>query len=143
MFMKRMQCPGLTMNELFVGSIINLYSRQLKLSEYGDLFTRKRFEASSEKTFAMIKPDCYTQTGKIIDAIYRSGFKISKLKMSKFTSPAHADQFYQEHRGKPFFADLTSFMQSDVVTGMELVAENAVQRFRDVIGPTSTQEAKQ
>ena len=84
MFMKRMVCPGLSLNELYVGSIINVYSRQLKLVEYGDLFTRKRFESSSEKTFCMIKPDCYTSTGKIISAILSSGFKISKLKMTKF-----------------------------------------------------------
>ena len=87
MFIKRMACPGLSINELFIGSIINVYSRQLKLVEYGDIFTRRKFEASSEKTFAMIKPDCYTSTGKIIDQIYKSGFKLSKLKMSKFSSP--------------------------------------------------------
>ena len=60
MFIKRMACPGVTLKELYLGSIINVYSRQLKLIEYGDLFTRRQFEASSEKTFAMIKPDCYT-----------------------------------------------------------------------------------
>ena len=83
--MKRMACPGVTQEQLYIGSIINIHSRQLKLVEYGDTFTRQQFEAKSEKTFAMIKPDCYTSTGKIIDAIYRNGFTISKLKMSKFT----------------------------------------------------------
>jgi nucleoside-diphosphate kinase len=143
MFIKRIACPGLTIRELFVGSIINVFSRQLKLVEYGDMFTRRCFEASSEKTFAMIKPDCYTQTGKIIDAIYQNGFKISKLKMSRFSRPQLTDDFYGEHRGKAFFSDLTNFMQSDVVTGMEIVNENAVQKFRDVIGPTNSNEAKQ
>lgn len=94
MFIKRMACPGLTTNELFIGSIINIYSRQLKLTEYGDLFTRRMFESSSEKTFALIKPDCYTQTGKIINEIYRNGFKISKLKMSKFIKPQLVENFY-------------------------------------------------
>jgi nucleoside-diphosphate kinase len=94
----------------------------------------------------MIKPDCYIQTGKIINEIYRNGFTISKLKMSKFTRTQLAEQFYQEHRGKPFFSDLTAFMQSDVVTGMELVSENAISKFRDLMGPKQTsssiQEAK-
>lgn len=75
---------GLTMQELFIGSIINVHSRQLSLIDYGDIFTRNKFEQLCERTFAMIKPDCYTQTGKIIDAIYQSGFTISKLKMSRF-----------------------------------------------------------
>ena len=52
--------------------------------------------------------------------------------MSKFTTPSHSDEFYAEHKGKPFFADLSSFMQSDVATGMELVAENAIGKFREV-----------
>lgn len=85
--MKRMACPGITVRELFLGSIITVHSRQLKLVNFADLFTKTKFEAVSERTFGMIKPECYTQTGKIIDAIYQSGFKISKLKMSKFTRP--------------------------------------------------------
>jgi len=103
MFMKRMPCGGVTTKELYIGSIINIHSRQLKLVEYGDLFTRQKFEAASERTFAMIKPDCYTSTGKIIDCILQNGFTISKLKMSKFTQAQQSDEMYAEHRGKPFF----------------------------------------
>lgn len=40
MFMKRMATPGIAMSDLFIGSIINVYSRQLKLVEYGNIFTR-------------------------------------------------------------------------------------------------------
>lgn len=130
------------MRELFLGSIITIYSRQLKLVDYADIFTKNKFESSSERTFAMIKPDCYTQTGKIIDAIYQNGFTISKLKMSKFSAPQMVDQFYEHHKGKPFFSDLTQYMQSDVVTGMELVGKDAITVFRDQLGPTDTIEAK-
>ena len=76
----------MTQDELFIGSIITVYARQLKLVEYGDLFTRQKFESHRQKTFAMIKPDAYTNTGKIIDAIYQNGFVISKLKMSRFNN---------------------------------------------------------
>ena len=55
-----MGCPGVTAKELFLGSIITVHSRQLKLVDYGDIFTKNKFEAASERTFAMIKPDCYT-----------------------------------------------------------------------------------
>jgi nucleoside-diphosphate kinase len=63
--------------------------------------------------------------------------------MSKFTRPQLSDDFYAEHKGKPFFADLSAFMQTDVVTGMELVSENAIGKFREVLGPTDTNQAKQ
>lgn len=80
-----MACVGVSMDELYIGSIITVYARQLKLVEYGDLFTRQKFESKRQRTFAMIKPDAYASTGKILDAIYQSGFVVSKLKMSKFT----------------------------------------------------------
>lgn len=89
----------------------------------------------------MIKPDAYTSTGKIIDAVYQHGFVISRLKMGRFSREL-AGRFYAAHRGKPFFNGLVEFMTSDVATGMELVAENAVQRWRQVMGPTSTAQAK-
>jgi nucleoside-diphosphate kinase len=130
------------MEELFIGSVITVYSRQLKLVEYGDLFTRQRFESKRQRTFAMIKPDAYMSTGKIIDSIYQAGFMISKLKMTRF-SPETAGQFYGEHKGKPFYNDLMNFVTSDVVTGLEIVAENAVEKWRQVIGPTRSSQAKQ
>ena len=88
--MKRMGCPGIAIKDLFLGSVVTLHSRQLKLVDFADLFTRNKFEGASERSFAMIKPDCYTATGKIIDAIYQNGFKIGKLKMSKFSFSANA-----------------------------------------------------
>lgn len=87
MFMKRMSVGALSTKELYLGSIITVHSRQLKIVDYADIFTQNKFEAIASRTFAMVKPDCYTQTGKIIDAIYKNGFTISKLKMSKFTKP--------------------------------------------------------
>ena len=90
----------------------------------------------------MIKPDCYKNIGKIIDAIYCSGFKISKLKMSRFNQVT-ASEFYGEHKGKPFFPNLQNFITSDVVVGMELVAENAIDKWRQLIGPTNTLAARQ
>ena len=59
MFMKRMPCAGLSVRELFLGSIVNVHARQLKLVDYGDVFTRTKFEAQAGRTFALIKPDCY------------------------------------------------------------------------------------
>lgn len=90
----------------------------------------------------MIKPDAYKNIGKIIDAIYVNGFKISKMKMSRF-SEASSGQFYGEHKGKSFFPNLQGFITSDVVVGMELVAENAIDKWRGFIGPTNTLKAKE
>jgi nucleoside diphosphate kinase len=85
----------------------------------------------------MIKPDAYTNFGKILDAIYKDGFEINKLKMSKFNDQS-IEAFYGEHIGKPFFPNLSSHMQSDVVIGMSLTGSQAVQKWRNLIGPTNT-----
>ncbi|OMJ91988.1 hypothetical protein SteCoe_5304 [Stentor coeruleus] len=140
-FLKRCQYPGLSVSELFIGATVTIYSRQLKVIDYADVFTRQKFETQRSKTFGMIKPDCYNNIGKIIDIIYSKGLRITNLKMIKMTL-TNARQFYAEHTGKPFFEDLTNFMSSDVVVGMELVAENAVPKWRELMGPTNPITAK-
>ena len=140
-FFETVPVPRLSLSDLFIGSIIPIYSRQLKVIDYADVFTRQKFETQRSKTFAMIKPDSYNNTGKIIDLIYSQGFRISSLKMLKMTL-SQARQFYAEHTGKPFFEDLVNFISSDVVVGMELVAENAVPRWRELMGPTNPLIAK-
>jgi nucleoside-diphosphate kinase len=96
MFLKRMACPDVTPDRLFLGSIVHVFSRQLKLTDYGDVFTRSVFSKAKESTFALIKPDVYVHTGKIIDHIYKAGFQIARLKMGKFT-PAACNKFLQQN----------------------------------------------
>lgn len=62
--------------------------------------------------------------------------------MSKFTRDT-AGQFYDEHRGKPFFEGIVSEYSSDVSVGMELVAPDAITKWRQVIGPTKSEVARQ
>lgn len=92
MFLKRMACADVTMDKLFLGGIVTVYSRQLKLVDYGDSFTRGCFAKAKEAAFCLIKPDAYVKTGQIIDQICKSGFMITQLKMGKFT-PATTARF--------------------------------------------------
>jgi nucleoside-diphosphate kinase len=79
--------------------------------------------------------------GKIMNDIYGAGFKINRLKMSKFNNST-ASKFYEEHANKEFFPNLSGHMMSDVSIGLELVANDAVSKWRSVIGPTNTQNAQ-
>ena len=67
-----------------MGSVLTIHARQLKVTDYGDTYTRSANAKGKETTFAMIKPDVYEHTGKIIDQIYKSGFIISRMKMTRF-----------------------------------------------------------
>jgi nucleoside-diphosphate kinase len=69
-FLKRQEIPTLQLDDFFVGSQVTILSRVLKVTDYGDIFTRRRFEGQRERTFGMIKPDAYTAMGKVIDHVY-------------------------------------------------------------------------
>jgi nucleoside-diphosphate kinase len=68
-FLKRIECPSLRLSELFVGSKATIFSRVILVKEYGDIATASKQQVERESTFAMIKPDSYTNVGKIIDAV--------------------------------------------------------------------------
>jgi nucleoside-diphosphate kinase len=98
-FLKRQEIPTIALDDFFIGAQITINSRVLKVTDYADIFTRRRFETERERTFAMIKPDSYTAMGKIIDAVAANGLMINKLKMSRFSKKS-AGEFYAEHKGK-------------------------------------------
>lgn len=53
-----------------------------------------------------------------------------------------AQNFYAEHKGKPFFENLVSFMTSDYVIGLELIGAGAIKKWRDLLGPTNSDRAR-
>ena len=83
-FLKKQQIPAIQLDDFFVGAQVTILSPVLKVTDYGDVHTRKHFETQRQRTFAMIKPDSYANIGKIIDAVQQNGFVINQLKMSKF-----------------------------------------------------------
>jgi len=95
-----------------------------------------------ERTFALIKPDAYTDIGRIIDVIQRSGFTINKAKMAKLDEGVVA-LLYPSYATKAYFREITRFLMSDVVVGLELVGENAIETMKQVAGPENPQHAKQ
>ncbi len=95
-----------------------------------------------ERTLAIIKPDAVSRdlTGEILKRIHEAKFQIVAMKTLRLTKP-EAEGFYAVHRGKSFFAPLTEFMSSGKVVVMVLEAENAIARWRDVMGATDPAKA--
>jgi nucleoside-diphosphate kinase len=141
-FLKRLVFPSITLKDLYIGSEISIYSRKLKIVEYCDDFTKQIFEEVNKSTYGMIKPDSYINIGKIMDYTVNAGMRISKLKMVKMRKEDAYD-FYAEHKGKPFYEDLTDFMSSDYCVGMELVGKDAIPQWRSIIGPTNSNKARE
>ena len=94
-------------------------------------------------TFAIIKPDAVQNgdTGKIYDRILTAGFNIMGAKLIKLTKQ-QAEGFYDIHKERPFFSELTEFMSSGQSMVLALNKENAVKSWRETIGSTNPEEAE-
>jgi nucleoside-diphosphate kinase len=95
-----------------------------------------------ERTFSILKPDATRRnlTGKINAVIEDAGLRIvaqRRIRMSR----AQAETFYEVHKERPFFGELVEFMTSAPVVVQVLEGENAVQRYRDVMGATNPAQA--
>ena len=90
----------------------------------------------------MIKPDAVANghSGKIIDLIIQSGFKIQAMKLSRL-SKEKAEEFYAIHKERGFFNDLIKFMTEGPIIAAILEKENAVEDFRKLIGATNPANA--
>jgi len=96
----------------------------------------------TNKTFAIIKPDAVKNnySGKIIDHIIKSGFKILAARLIHMTL-TQAKGFYAVHIGKPFYEELTNFVSSGPCWVIALEKENAVEEWRNTIGTTNPADA--
>ena len=96
-----------------------------------------------ERTFAIIKPDAVKAryTGRILQRIEEAGFTIHAMQMRSLTTK-EAEGFYAVHRERPFFASLTKFMSSGPVVVLALEADNAIKKWRDLMGATDPAKAE-
>lgn len=95
-----------------------------------------------ERTLSIIKPDAVAKNviGEIESRFEKAGLKIVAMKMVQLDEDK-AGGFYAEHRERPFFKDLVSFMTSGPVIVQVLEGEDAVARNRDLMGATNPKDA--
>lgn len=98
--------------------------------------------AKTEQTFSIIKPNAIKKNaiGPIITKFEKSGLKISAAKLVVLTKKK-CEEFYAEHKARPFFGELVSFMTSGPVLLMVLSGENAVAKNREIMGATDPAKA--
>jgi len=98
---------------------------------------------SGNITLSIIKPNAVRtgKTGPILAMINEAGFEIAAMKMIKMTRD-QAESFYEIHNGKPFYKSLVEFMSSGPVFVMILKHEDAVEKFRKLIGATDPAKAE-
>ena len=94
------------------------------------------------KTFFMIKPDGVQRNliGQIISRVESKGFNITKIKMMTISKEL-AEEHYIEHKDKPFFDDLVSFITSGPVVAMQVEGKDVVLQIRNIMGATNPGES--
>lgn len=95
-----------------------------------------------ERTFSILKPDATARniTGAINAMIEQAGLRIvaqRRIRMSR----QQAEKFYEIHKERPFYGELVAFMTSGPVVVQVLEGENAVAKYRDVMGATDPAKA--
>jgi len=95
-----------------------------------------------ERTLSIIKADAVAKNviGEIVSRFEKAGLKVVSMQMKQL-SQADAEGFYAEHKERPFFGDLVSFMTSGPVVVQVLEGENAIALNRELMGATNPQEA--
>jgi nucleoside-diphosphate kinase len=96
----------------------------------------------TNRTFSILKPDATRRniTGKVNAVIEDAGLRIVAQKRIRM-SRGQAEKFYEIHKERPFFGELVDFMTSGPVVVQVLEGDNAVQRYRDVMGATNPANA--
>jgi len=99
-------------------------------------------EQTDNLTFGIIKPDAVRggKIGAIIQRITDKGFRVRGMKLIHITK-AEAEGFYDVHRERPFFGELTQFMSSAPCVVLALEKEGAVKAWRDLMGATDPAKA--
>ncbi|MFC1515153.1 nucleoside-diphosphate kinase [Thermodesulfobacteriota bacterium] len=95
-----------------------------------------------ERTLSIIKPDGVSRgvVGEVIRRLEAENLKIIAMKMVELTKD-QAKGFYAVHKERPFFESVTDFMSSGPAVVMILEGENAISRYRELMGATNFEEA--
>ena len=95
-----------------------------------------------ERTFAMIKPDAVANrhVGEILAFVEENGFQIVGMKIQRIARH-EADAFYAVHRERPFFKGLVEFMTEGPIVVMVLQREDAIAKWREIMGATNPANA--
>lgn len=97
-----------------------------------------------EQTYSMIKPEIVAagqqKIGAILDIINKAGFRVTGMEMRQLDR-ALVEDFYGEHRERPFYGALCDYITSGPVVTLRLERDNAVAALRELIGATNPEEA--
>nr|CAH7728772.1 unnamed protein product [Callosobruchus chinensis] len=140
-YLKRTIMDTLGYRDMYVGNTIRVYSRQIKLTDYADCKTKSIVSKTEERTLSILKPCVIDKLGEIITHILSHRFHINRMRMC-ILNRREALDFYERLRGDSDLPFVLEHIISGPVVAMELVGEDAVNRWRELMGPCDPIEAR-
>lgn len=140
-YLRRVKCDGVTLKDIFVGNNIRVYGRQLYIDDYADCKTREFIGRSKDHTFAIIKPSAMDRLGDVLTHIEEQQFQIIRMRMCKLSRKETLD-FYDAKKGDAFLPFTIEHIVSGYVVALEVVGNNAVERFNELLGPDNPIDAR-
>uniref|UniRef100_H2ZR10 DM10 domain-containing protein n=1 Tax=Ciona savignyi TaxID=51511 RepID=H2ZR10_CIOSA len=140
-FLSRTKFESVKSEDLYIGSKVSIYSRQLTFVDFGDQFTENKFASHKEKTLGLIKPDVISKLGIIVNSLRDHNIQLSKAKMITMTR-ADAAKLYEEYQSKPIFNSILDYMTSGPIVVMEIMGSNVIDTWMKMLGPSDPAQAK-
>lgn len=84
-FLKRSKCEGIQARDFYIGGIVTIFSRNIKITNYADCATQTKLQKKMQKTFAIVKPCVVDKLGEILKIIISSQLHIVNIKMIKLS----------------------------------------------------------
>ncbi|XP_011169620.1 nucleoside diphosphate kinase 7 [Solenopsis invicta] len=139
-FLRRTTCEGIKAKDFYVGTVITIFSRCIKITGYADTYTKTKLETQLQKVFVLLKPDVVDKMGEILKAITNYDFHIANIKMIRLT----ANDIEESCLVKDV-ADKTSvinYLISGPVVALELLGGNGIMRWQELAGPDDSEHAR-
>ncbi|KYN08336.1 Nucleoside diphosphate kinase 7 [Cyphomyrmex costatus] len=140
-FLRRTTCEGIKAKDFYVGSVITIFSRCIKITDYADACTKTKLETQLQKVFVLLKPDVIDKMGEILKMIINCDFHITNLKMIRLTADDIAESCFIEKD----VVDKTSvinYLISGPVVALELLGGNGITRWQELAGPEDSNHAR-
>ncbi|CAL8141121.1 unnamed protein product [Orchesella dallaii] len=139
-FLRRLKVDTVNLGNLIIGNVINIYGRQMTVTEYADSCTKQYLEPKQEQTFLLVRPHAVQCLGQIYEILDRN-FRILRCRMAWFTEET-ANTFYRQYSAESFFKELILHVTSAPVVALVLVGENAIGRLIELAGDIDPGKAK-
>ncbi|XP_043461307.1 nucleoside diphosphate kinase 7 [Leptopilina heterotoma] len=136
-FLRRTKCEGVDESNFYVGAVVTIFARSMKLISFADFSTKTRVSQKIQKTLGIIMPDLHDKIGEMLKRILAENFKIGNLKMVHL-SREDAMDFFREK------GDNSALMLNRITSGpilaLELLGQDCISRWLEQIAPNEISE---